>query len=100
MVLKTLRNGLQRGRDCILLRRMWQGDKLNKRRNLTGEKDLVKIRIALGEILFPLSREEQGEQALEEGEGVEAEAEVFMPNPFPVQRETLPEQAEAGEHHS
>jgi len=37
---------------------------------------------------------------LEEGEGVEAEAEVFMPDPFPMQRETLPEQAEAGEHYS
>jgi hypothetical protein len=43
-------------------------------------------------------------QALEEGVEVEveaeAEAEVLMPDPFHMQRETLPHQAEAGDHHS
>jgi hypothetical protein len=39
-------------------------------------------------------------QAVEEGEGVEAEAEVFMPDPFPMQGGTLQQQAKAGNHHS
>jgi hypothetical protein len=38
---------------------------------------------------------------LEEGEGVEAGAEtVFMPDPLPMQSETLQQRAETGDHHS
>jgi len=39
-------------------------------------------------------------QALEEGVEAAAKAEVFIPDPFPMQRETLPQEAEAGDHHS
>jgi hypothetical protein len=36
----------------------------------------------------------------EEGVEVEAEAEVSITDPFPMQRETLPQQAEEGDHRS